>query len=30
MKYTDLHTQIHIHTGMRGTKVEVEHMEDRL
>jgi len=30
MKYTDLHTHIHIHTGMRATKVKVEHMEDRL
>ena len=31
-KYTDLHTRIHIHihTGMRSTKVKVEHMEDRL
>ena len=27
MKYTDLHTHIHIHTGI---KVKVEHMEDRL
>jgi len=30
MKYTDLHTHVHIHTGMRTTKVKVEHMEDRL
>jgi len=30
MKYTDLHTHIHIHTVMRATKIKVEHMEDRL
>jgi len=30
MKYTDLHTHIHIHTGIRATKVKIEHMEDRL
>ena len=30
MKYTDLHTHIHVHTGMRATKVKVEHIEDRL
>ena len=28
MKYTDLHTHIHPHTGTRVTKVKVEHMED--
>ena len=30
MKYTDLHTHIHIHTGLRATKVKVEHVENQL
>jgi len=28
MKFTDLHTHIHIHTGMRATKVKVDVTSD--
>jgi len=30
IQHAYLHTHIHLHTGMRPTKVKVEHMEDRL
>jgi len=30
LKCTDLYTPAHTQTGMRATKVKVEHMEDRL